>query len=957
MVGLASRNILTTTMKQLLDSLKTVWAAKAVATDFASLTSLAASVFLFFGESTQAADCLKWVQRTDVGSYGQRMHHAMAYDSHRGVTVFFGGEIGEGDDREYFNDTQEYDGKQWIRINFFGESPPTRSMHAMAYDPIRRQIVLYGGHRADGPAFGDTWLYTSDGISGKWTKSDQGIGTAAGHALVWNPVLQEVMMQGGRERIFNPNISPGDPFGGPAVWNGAFWRKLGFFQPDAYGLAMAFDLSRNVVVAYGGYGAEEESGLRDDFYEYTTGWIDRGRGPSARAYAAMAYDERRQRVVMVGGVGNSPEVGEEAYEYVPKEGGWITIPRLPFGQGRAGAKMVYDSKRGVMVLTGGAGGGAENAEEGGRYSDTWELVPSLSISQQPASTTNQVCGATASAFFVEAQGVGPFQYQWRLDGKPLVDDAHFGGSQRPLFSVIGARYEHAGNYDVVIKDSCGVQNVITSQVATLTITPGAEWVFRSTNGPPPRFYHSMVYDSQRGVTVLFGGQTNWGGIFPVNDLWEWDGARWTLRVESSITNGWTFLPNRGWVPNYSVQPVRRARFAMAYDSLRGRTVLFGGYGLSPDQSPFILKDLWEWDGTRWYFRSTNGPIARFDPSMTYDERRGRTVLFGGTVTPASGEQVDGNFVWEWDGDNWSKIELSEATGGPCCLFRQGNNFADMIYDSHRGVVVFGPAEPVSVAWSGWEFWEWDGTTWKRNNTVLDTLLGTNLGSLVFDRQLRRAVFFGGLNSGPQNDGGYYDGTKWTSLTNSPPVPDPRLAAAMVYDSGRNVTVLFGGSLTYGGATGATNDTWELAAVDAPLINEHPASQYRKAGATATFTVKAVGPGTLSYYWYHGGNLFASTADGTFTINSVRAQDAGSYRVRVSSECGDTWSRSAVLTLDPKLQVFSEGNSTTLVWAEDPRLVLEVADSVNGPWTIVPNPPIPFNISALGPGKFFRLRRL
>ncbi|MCI0540528.1 MAG: hypothetical protein L0Z50_35455, partial [Verrucomicrobiales bacterium] len=83
----------------------------------------------------------------------------------------------------------------------------------------------------------------------------------------------------------------------------------------------------------------------------------------------------------------------------------------------------------------------------------------------------------------------------------------------------------------------------------------------------------------------------------------------------------------------------------------------------------------------------------------------------------------------------------------------------------------------------------------------------------------------------------------------------------------------------------------------------------------------------------------------------------SYRVRVSSECGDTWSRSAVLTLDPKLQVFSEGNSTTLVWAEDPRLVLEVADSVNGPWTIVPNPPIPFNISALGPGKFFRLRRL
>src|SRR5687768_12736550 len=72
------------------------------------------------------ADCVQWLKRTDVGSYGQRYNHAMAYDSDRGVTVFFGGEIGNEDDTEYFNDTQEYDGKQWKQIST-AVKPPKRS--------------------------------------------------------------------------------------------------------------------------------------------------------------------------------------------------------------------------------------------------------------------------------------------------------------------------------------------------------------------------------------------------------------------------------------------------------------------------------------------------------------------------------------------------------------------------------------------------------------------------------------------------------------------------------------------------------------------------------------------------------------------------------------------------------------------------------------------------------------
>lgn len=483
-------------------------------------------------------------------------------------------------------------------------------------------------------------------------------------------------------------------------------------QPGKYAAAgQALDLS--VALAYGGFKFEDEQLPTSRFYEYTyeTGWIPRGDGPSARAYAAMAYDERRKRIVMVGGVGNSPSVGEEAYEYVPNQG-WLAIPRLPENQGRAGAKMVYDRKRGVMVLTGGAGGGAENAEEGGRYSDTWELVPTLSITTQPVGATNEVCAD--AQFSVVAEGVAPFQYTWRRDGYPLTevaDFARYSGVSGPVLTIRGLRHSDAGKYDVEVKDSCGEGTVVTSQEATLTITPPSQWVPRGTNGPPARFGHAMAYDSKRGVTVLFGGRTNSSSAFSFNDLWEWDGALWTLRMADSRTNGWANVPRIGWVPTYSGQPVQRSHFAMAYDTDRKTVVLFGGTTASPSGSGYNLKDLWEWDGTEWHFRATNGPVPRLNASMAYDESRKRMVLFGGYSDAGFEPLEPGNLVAEWDGDGWHTYQPGV---GPQSYYAQ---VSSMAYDSARGVAVLGPTTPAQVFSSAWVFWEWNGAYWKQYNRL------------------------------------------------------------------------------------------------------------------------------------------------------------------------------------------------------------------------------------------------
>jgi hypothetical protein len=330
------------------------------------------------------------------------------------------------------------------------------------------------------------------------------------------------------------------------------------------------------------------------------------------------------------------------------------------------------------------------------------------------------------------------------------------------------------------------------------------------------------------------------------------------------------------------------------------------------------------------------------------------VLFGGQPLPGIGETAETELVWEWDGERWH-TNLPPANPSSANFRAQSR----MTYDSFRGVAVFGPT---IENWSHWSFWDWDGVKWSIipvvhfTDPIVTVLHGTSLGGFDFDANRRRGTWFGGIQAATVNHTAFFDGKEWTLLTNSTAPPARRVLPAMAYDSDRRAHVMFGGSLTYGGS-GVTNDTWELIAVDVPLINEQPASQYRQAGETATFSVQAVGPGVLGYQWYHRGTPLPGANADTLTIPNIGTADAGEYQVLVSNDCGTRPSRTAILTLDPKLQIFSAANTTTLIWPPAANLVLESAGSATGPWTLVPNATSPFALSAVGPAKFFRLRQV
>lgn len=186
---------------------------------------------------------------------------------------------------------------------------------------------------------------------------------------------------------------------------------------------------------------------------------------------------------------------------------------------------------------------------------------------------------------------------------------------------------------------------------------GIAWQQRTpANRPPARNSGANAYDPVRRRTVLHGG---WNGS-RLADTWEWDGTDWTQ------------------VPLGASRPSGRSDHVMAYDEGRARMVLYGGYN---DTSGF-LGDTWELQSGVWTAVATNGspgPLA--DPGLAYDRGRGRVVLFGGNPSFA---QPRTNQTWEFDGTTWSNLTAQLANAPAARWVPQAT------YDEARGkVVLFG----------------------------------------------------------------------------------------------------------------------------------------------------------------------------------------------------------------------------------------------------------------------------
>jgi len=278
----------------------------------------------------------------------------MVYDTDRHQILLFGG----ADEVQVCEDTWRWDGTAhtWQFVTASGPGP--RTFPAWAYDERNHEAILFGGNRV---LFGtgqekdsflaDTWLLRKD----RWIRINAaGPDERAEAAIAYDRDRGRIVLFGGYRRMGEKTQRLGDTW----EWNGNRWLKMAVTGPaPRNGAAMAYDQRRHRVVLFGGPGPSNEM-WEWDGHQWTR--LQAGDVPG-RFNPAMAYDGARHEVVRFGGWTGSTRANDT---WVLRSGRWVLL-EVAGPPARNHSAIVYDSDRDRVVLFGGHDG--DNV-----FGDTWE---------------------------------------------------------------------------------------------------------------------------------------------------------------------------------------------------------------------------------------------------------------------------------------------------------------------------------------------------------------------------------------------------------------------------------------------------------------------------------------------------------------------------------------------------------------------------------------------------------
>lgn len=447
-------------------------------------------------------------------------------------------------------------------------------------------------------------------------------------------------------------------------WTGARWcqRHPASPLPARQAPALAYDVARGVVVAFGGIGQNLAS--LDDTWEWDgLDWNHRvsPSSPSPRYSAGMAYDSQRRRCVLFGGDGGHGRLGDH-WEWDGAH--WTQVLVQGLRPPVSAPMLTYDQQRGRLVLC---------------PHDL--LVPSLEVWEfdgaawshpQPAVRPPGLNGSSIAydsqrgrtVVYGGRTGILPTRPNttfWEWDGSqwhsqvpvtPLGDRPNIGfaydASRRRIVLTGGNLIADTWTYDPQTRtwtDMDVSAPFVTRQAAydgndhSLVMDYGGTFLWDHTTraferlggAPPPPSQLAMAFDlaRQQAMLLTVGG----GG----SQTWLWD------------------APTRIWAQAPVVSPPPRTGAMLAYDAARGECVLFGGF----DSVFQRTADTWLWDGAAWgqAFPVTS-PSARVYGAMAYDPTTSGVVLVGGEEVGA--RLLDD--VWDWNGVDWVQRQI--LTPGP-----------------------------------------------------------------------------------------------------------------------------------------------------------------------------------------------------------------------------------------------------------------------------------------------------
>ena len=661
----------------------------------------------------------------------------------------------------------------WQRVGL-GNSPQARFLQAVAWDEKRGVVVMFGGEAPSPFGWGapqcnqETWEWSP--AAGKWTNRT-GTGTApgarAGASLVYDSTENIFVLFGGRTTsgVNYEDTWEWDPTGG--AWTD---RTGAGNHPSARGQhGMVYQKSTGKLLLFGGGtidtsavdGTSVSTSLKDT-WEYDPvahSWVARSptTGPSARHDFGLVWDASRNRAILFGGLQVDPSsttsvAKQDVWEWDPTGSGTWT-DRTALGTKpsvRYGHALAYDGSRKKVVLFGGS-----DINTAANKNDLWDLDPTgFTWTQRLSGSEAGLPAARIYASLVSDNTKGRLE----LVAGALAGSGSSGDATSGAPSLTGSNE---------------VWELDPATPAFTNKTPASDL-------PPPRSEHAMAYNPATQKVYLFGGYAGYSesGQSPIfNDLWEWDGKAWTQVVTSDGP------------------PVAHGA-ALAYDPVRESLILYGGLA-----DLVTYGDTWEWSSTtrEWTKLETTGnPGPICGHGMVTDTTRGKILLFG------NGNGYPWAHVWEWDGGTLTWTDRTPVTLMSMAASRA---FPLMAYDEGRQRLFLCDGTYVDSRYpqSASAFWEWDpataGWTMRDPGGSFDT---AHSFYATYDPIRRRVVMLTDAPYGNSQQTRELDtiAATWYVRTLSTQ-PSGRGGAAIAFDRGRGVAVLFGGQISE-----VNNETWE-----------------------------------------------------------------------------------------------------------------------------------------------------
>jgi hypothetical protein len=279
-----------------------------------------------------------------------RTYPVFVYDTTHGVPLLYGG-IGDVDT---LRDTWTLATGDWSDITA-PLSPPGRAKGMMAYDAVRRHVVLTGGRASGGADLADTWSFDGD----QWLRSGDLPATRYGAAVDFWPSAGVIALFGG--------VCSACPTIG---FNGTSWSTIiAASPPDRWEHVLVADARHDRLVTFGGRPSSGPDVTLADPFTLASGgaWMALpGPAPTGRAAAASVFDAHRNRVAIFGGRVDSP-AGPVVDDATIELDDTTWRPMRPKGapSPRSAMASAYDATRGTWVIVGGESAGP-------LLGDTWE---------------------------------------------------------------------------------------------------------------------------------------------------------------------------------------------------------------------------------------------------------------------------------------------------------------------------------------------------------------------------------------------------------------------------------------------------------------------------------------------------------------------------------------------------------------------------------------------------------